>query len=382
MIVVIADDITGAAEIGGLGLGYGLQVVLSDDVNLTGQPDLLVVYTNTRSMKQAGAASHMQSLTKKAKALQPSLFYKKTDSVLRGHVLAELKEQMVVLNLDKALLVPANPAMGRKITNGEYYINDQPIHNTGFSLDPEFPIGSSEVKQMLGTTSLSVSVSRAGEETLHGVVVGAASTDRDIDYWTRYNEPAVLLAGGAAFFNALLNTLYKKTKRPEADHPDWKRPLLLASGTTYPKSMERIAALSQYSRFMPHEMLERKDSRMQSAWKNEVSQILDRHNCAIAAIGSESSNPDNAQPLQELFSELVGELVEQTGVKELLIEGGSTAYAIVKNLGWDTLLPVQELQQGVVRMKLAGSEDKFLTIKPGSYDWPVSWPFHQKSKTQ
>jgi len=33
MIAVIADDFTGAAEIGGVGLRYGLQVLIETEVN-------------------------------------------------------------------------------------------------------------------------------------------------------------------------------------------------------------------------------------------------------------------------------------------------------------------------------------------------------------
>ena len=84
MILVIADDITGAAELGGIGLRYGLRVLVADDIPANNETDLLVVYTNTRSLKRSEAVKEMEKLAKKAKILAPSLFYRKTDSVLRG----------------------------------------------------------------------------------------------------------------------------------------------------------------------------------------------------------------------------------------------------------------------------------------------------------
>src|SRR5687767_13628537 len=111
MIVVIADDITGAAELGGIALRYGLKVLLSDDVRTTENVDVLILYTNTRSLQKAEAVEVMKELTSKIKHLHPSLIYKKTDSVLRGYVVAEMEEQMKVLALQKALLVPANPLL-------------------------------------------------------------------------------------------------------------------------------------------------------------------------------------------------------------------------------------------------------------------------------
>ena len=81
MIVVIADDITGAAEIGGIALRYGFDVLLSDELDDAGNHEVIVIYTNTRSMTESEAAQIMGKLTSKSMQLKPSLFYKKTDSV-------------------------------------------------------------------------------------------------------------------------------------------------------------------------------------------------------------------------------------------------------------------------------------------------------------
>ena len=50
MIAVIADDFTGAAEIGGVGLRYGLKVVIKTSVDDPEEADLMIMATDTRSM--------------------------------------------------------------------------------------------------------------------------------------------------------------------------------------------------------------------------------------------------------------------------------------------------------------------------------------------
>ena len=158
MIVVIADDVTGAAEMGGIALRYGLKTIVAEDVDANVKADVLVIYTNTRSMKKEEAVETMAGLTKKASELQPSLFYKKTDSVLRGHILTEMKAQMQELNFSKGLLVPVNPSLGRTIIDGKYFVNGEPIHQTSFANDPEFPVTSSMVLDMLGNENIPVNV--------------------------------------------------------------------------------------------------------------------------------------------------------------------------------------------------------------------------------
>jgi len=67
------------------------------------------------------------------------------------------------------------------------------------------------------------------------------------------------------------------------------------------------------------------------------------------------------------MAKAVKEIVVRENVKEIFIEGGSTAAAVLEELGITKLTPVNELIRGVVRMK-AG--DLFITVKPGSYQLP------------
>ena len=57
-MIVIADDITGAAEIAGIAVHYGLQVELLTDVGGSApKADVLVVATDTRSLSEADAVA-------------------------------------------------------------------------------------------------------------------------------------------------------------------------------------------------------------------------------------------------------------------------------------------------------------------------------------
>src|SRR5687768_13217497 len=149
MVAVIADDFTGAAELGGVGLRYGLSVEVSTEVNATTNAQLLVIDADTRSIKKEEAVKKIETITENLLRLQPQWIYKKTDSVLRGHIAAELEVQMKVSGKQTTLLVPANPNLARTIKNGTYFFNDQPIHQSSFSTDPEFAVTNSNIQEML-----------------------------------------------------------------------------------------------------------------------------------------------------------------------------------------------------------------------------------------
>ena len=376
MIVAIADDITGAAELGGIALRYGLKVLLSDDVKTTEGFDVLVLYTNTRSLQKAEAVAVMKGLTSKVKGLNPTLIYKKTDSVLRGYVLAEMEEQMKVLSLDKALLVPANPLLERTIKHGKYYLHGQPIHETAFSADPEFPIRSSRIEDMLGAGTAAVQVVSKDAELSEGISVGEASSMKDVEAWTKYANQPVFLAGAASFFSCLLKAKFPLAKKMH--ELKLATPMLLVSGTTYRKNVDRRLELQHLISYMPAKLFAKNtiDEKLINKWCDETLGILSTYGHAIIAIGDHGDVKADTKLLRDKLSAVVNRVLDQTEIKELLIEGGSTAYSIIHDLGLSSFTPTDELSQGVVRMKADGDNELHLTIKPGSYDWPSQWHFN------
>ena len=99
MIVVIADDLTGAGEIGGIGLTYGLRVELQRKFCSESDADLLIIDTDTRSSSPQEAQQAMRNIALELTRsnLPIEWFYKKTDSVLRGPVARELKALQEVM---------------------------------------------------------------------------------------------------------------------------------------------------------------------------------------------------------------------------------------------------------------------------------------------
>jgi|SRR6266545_1818308 len=77
---------------------------------------------------------------------------------------------------------PANPALGRIIRDGQYFIGGKPIHETDFRLDPEYPRSASSVRAMIGTSgSLPVQVCGLhGPLPSEGIIIGDAQSADDL----------------------------------------------------------------------------------------------------------------------------------------------------------------------------------------------------------
>ena len=74
-----------------------------------------------------------------------------------------------------------------------------------------------------------------------------------------------------------------------------------------------------------------------------------------------------ALQLRNAMATTTAKLIDELKIKELFIEGGSTAASILQELKIDKLEPTNELSRGVVRMK---AKELYVTVKPGSYVLP------------
>lgn len=385
-IAVIADDLTGAAEIGGIGLSYGLRVEISRNVNAATTADMLVINTDARSLNEADAVEITRNISTQLKALNPQFIYKKIDSVMRGHVLPEITAQCEAMNLSHAIVVPANPALGRTLVKGHYYINNVPVHETSFGHDPEFPVAHSHVLTRFKQVADVMAV-QPHYHTLNGkaVVIGEAETQGDLANWAEKLQHGTLAAGAAGFFTACMNALYpQKQGNNNVGNFNLNGPILYISGSTFKPSVGLIETLHAQNgpvSYMPVQLMQpgKTDHNLINYWANETAGFIANQNKAVMSIPTQDAdhNGNNAVHRRTQMALAVKKVFEQVEVRELVIEGGSSAAAILDALNIETLQPVQELAPGVIRSAVNKPyANLHVTLKPGSYRWSDKvWAF-------
>jgi uncharacterized protein YgbK (DUF1537 family) len=355
MIAVIADDFTGAAELAGISLRYGLKVeVFLKSVRVT-NADVIVVCTDSRSLNKAEAKKVTADAVRNVLKLKPSFIYKKIDSVLRGHVLDEINVQLEQSGLNKVLVLPANPSLGRRISEGEYFINGIRIHETGFAADPEFPKKKSSVIKMIGSEEVKV-LKHTDVLPAEGIAIGEAETIADIKSWAAVIDNTWMLAGAGDFYMAILEKGHQQQSQPQAI---LLSPHLYVCGTAFNERKEFINNLADKENCVSY-----LDETINEEWLNKTCNIIKEQNRLIVAINNSTAT---AGELRTTMAKAVKEIIDRKNIKEIFIEGGSTAAAILQGLHIEELKPVNELQRGAVRMK---ANDLFITVKPGSYKLP------------
>jgi len=134
-LVIVADDLTGAADCAVVCVKRGLDavVVLAPDAPAQGV-DVLAIDADTRALRPEAAAEKTARVLSSLGQGKDFLVFKKIDSTLRGHIGVELA---VMLSARRrtvpdsiVVLAPAFPALGRTTVDGYHFLWGQPLEET------------------------------------------------------------------------------------------------------------------------------------------------------------------------------------------------------------------------------------------------------------
>ncbi|MGH7572704.1 MAG: four-carbon acid sugar kinase family protein, partial [Gemmatimonadota bacterium] len=309
--------------------------------------------------------------------------YKKVDSVLRGHVVAELASALDRSGLRRALLVPANPSFGQVIRQGRYRIDGQPLNQTRFAFDPEHPARTDDVLELLGRTDdVDVAYREDGRDLPEsGIVVAGVDARHDLFELAGHLDTHTLAAGGAEFFAAAL------ARRLGRDGSEVAR----AVGPRPPKALFVLGSRSEHGRALLARarvdgartvLLEASAGAegtdgepIDDPWVEAALEGLRVGDVVVVAVDRDGVDPSLPLPVHRLPRRLasIAEAVLRSWSGDdlhLFVEGGTTASTIVRQLGWERLRVVGEPEGGVVTLAVVGERERHLTVKPGNYPWP------------
>ncbi|TWU08104.1 DUF1592 domain-containing protein [Stieleria varia] len=351
-IIVIADDFTGAAEVAGAAIRFGLTAEVHVGQVYSTPADIVVVDADSRSLDVQSATARVCELTRQALELRPDVLFKKVDSLLRGPVAAEVAAMRKAAGLNHCLLVCGNPRKHRMVVQGKILVNNVPLHKTEFAADPEHPCHSHDVMELLSQPD--------------AIEIGDVTCSADLMHHARrwYGQRSQsLAAGGAEFFEAvleqclesadpsafaLMNITYDDTPlRCDGD-------ILLVSGT----SMTRCDDWP---------VVQMDASRSSNELVAHVCHTLSAHGrAAIRAVDIKSDLPEARI---EKLADVASGVLAHCRPAQVWVEGGRTASMLIRELGYQQLAAISNAGDGIVALRSIDEASPLYLIKPGSYSW-------------
>ncbi len=402
-VILIADDLTGAADSGVTFAKYGAEVLVSWDAGRLPEADVVVLSTESRHVPAAEAVARVEAVIAPLEELlaeaQHPWVYKKIDSTLRGHPALELSTLMAKLGGPPCVLVaPAFPAQGRVTREGRHYVHDLPLADTVFGKE----VGTSQVRELfmdaLGpdcVCALSLSAVRAGDDALAGhigamvrlaasspcVIVADAVTESDL---MRLADAALrrgvrTLCGSAGLAEALAAKLAATcgwsarerppaaTRRDAAQPPDDSTVMVVAA-SRHPQTVRQLEVLDEAGIpvVTPHALLGETPTaagadgnggfREVGGGEASGQAVLDRAfragGLALTAVGLPDM-PGQGKTLASCLAETAVAVLRSVdasghrGISGLVLTGGEAAVAVSRALGAHALRLRGEVSPGL-----------------------------------
>jgi uncharacterized protein YgbK (DUF1537 family) len=213
------------------------------------------------------------------------------------------------------------------------------------------------------------------------IVIGEAALSEDVYEWAAvFEREGTLAAGGAEFFNALLDQEKPAAANAEKDPPTslpGRELFVCGVSTVSSRKFVSAARRSKQPVFtLPVELVWGAEftPATVAAVSRRVIAAFDSHSRVILAVGLPNvRHLEVAKRLSRNVVELAERVIKSVPVARVFAEGGATAAELVRRMGWSRLTVERELAPGVATLTVEHDQPLLLTIKPGTYAWPAQW---------
>ncbi len=407
---VVADDITGANDIGIMFAKAGLLTHVyayekPGDFMLVGDPDIVILDTNSRLDLPPVAYDKVHAATRDLIAAGCRQFHNKTCSVFRGNIGVEFDAMLDALDQDFALVVLGFPKNGRRTVEGVHYVHGKRLEDSEFRNDPIHPMTRSDLVGILGAQT------RRSVGLIDDTVVARGADDLRTEIEHRRGQQnyvvvdvvdqgalAVIaravadlpvLGGSSALAEDLPAAWGLARQAPERlDLPRREKVgLLVAAGSLMPQTAAQVKHLRD--RGIPALVLDT------GALWDEVSRATEVERMVAGAAASLLAGDDvivqtpsqpaiveatrlegdrrglsrseTARRVSEALAEIVARVMNMTGQNRLLVAGGETSAAVCARLGIRGMRVWKEIQPGLPSCVSLTPEPMLLVLKSGSF---------------
>lgn len=384
-LALIADDLTGAADSGVQFAKRGFSTVLLVDREPVGDAEVVIVDTETRADPPQIARAKVHDAASSLPSVE--LIYKKIDSTLRGNVGVELEAIMEARCIERAVVAPAFPTIGRTTVKGRQLLNGQPLEETAFAQDPLCPITDSHIPTLLGRQMgrevglVELALVREGigalaaamRERGEAVLVVDAMTEGDlraIACAADQADLARLTCGSAGLAEAVAEVILPRhvaATTPETlEGATVDAPVLIVAASRNPLSGLQ---LSRAAREMGLAVLCVDTEGLALDASAEIGRLVTQagkrlsagHSVALSAVDSPYV-AGLSSALTEALGEMAVQLVGQHALAGLVLTGGDVAHAVCRALRARALSLIGEIAPGIPLGRICGGPQAGLPL--------------------
>jgi uncharacterized protein YgbK (DUF1537 family) len=243
-VLILADDLTGAADCAAAFLGRARHVAVLVDPGTRADAQVVARDLDTRSRSEKSARKIVQRAFAGRGAKRAAILFKKIDSTLRGHVAAELAAARRSLGRRPVLFALAFPAQKRTVRDARLFVDRKPLSGDLRALLSGAGLPAAQVDLATVRGARLAGALRAALATGARGLACDAVTDADLDRIARAGvalRPRPLFVGSAGLASAVARTFPRRrpAQRPAASC----RPVVTVVGSASPVSVLQARSL-------------------------------------------------------------------------------------------------------------------------------------------
>jgi uncharacterized protein YgbK (DUF1537 family) len=415
MIGVVADDITGANDIGIMFAksDYLTAVFSHNDFQsvakkLEQQPEVIILDTNSRFDDPKAAYEKVFKATKDLQHAGADRFYNKTCSVFRGNIGVEFDAMLDALEEEFAVVVLGFPKNERKTLNGIHFVHGKKLENSEFRNDPMHPMDQSNLVDILQSqTKRKVSlidhdVIKKGKDALklqlvslkkeYQYVILDVMDQNDLRTIASAVDDVRVLCGSSALAEEL--SIASESKNT-SNHLDILPPfvndkgLFSVAGSLMPQTIEQIQYMKNKGSIVLEldtlDLLERNREQVIQELASKVIRNLNEGSDVFLHSSNDAktvqqtkdlglnkgiSNKEISQFVSSTIAEITDLILKNTGQNRLLVAGGDTSAAVCSKLGIRGMRVWKEIGPGLPSCLSLSEPPLLLVLKSGSFGKP------------
>lgn len=412
MIGVVADDTTGANDIGVMFAKHGYHTrVLALTPELGPEAlecDAVVIDTDSRLDKPEVAAEKVRRATRLLMEKGCTVYWKKTCSVFRGNVGVEFDAMLDTLGADFGVAVAAFPKNGRTTVHGTHSVRGVPLAESEFRRDPVHPTTESDLRRVLQNQTphpvghVDLDTVRGGVDAIKEALDGLrgrvryalfdAETQADLATIAEATAGEKVQLGGSGLAEELPPFWPPATSGIAAKDLDLSDPcgVFAVAGSLMPQTLAQVETASQAG--LPCLELDTVALLTEAGARAEMERIVaaavpllragrdvvvhSAHRpeqvAATKAAGAELGIPEVevSRAVSRTLAEITDSVLQATGLKKLVILGGDTTGTVIRRLGIQGNIVLDEIEPGLPSGLALGVPPLLLVLKSGSFGKP------------
>jgi len=408
MIGIVADDVTGANDIG---IMYAKNEWKTDVFlyphfieNKTKKPDVLIRDTNSRLDTDKEAYDKIIESTKLLEDLNCTQYFNKTCSVFRGNIGVEFDAMLDALEEDFAVVVLGFPKNGRKTIHQEHYVHGVKLEESDFKDDPVHPMTESNLVDILQkqtnreVNAVDIETIRNGYKAIReeinnkrkdcNYLILDVENQQSLKEIAKAIKDEKVIAGSSGIAEELASLEPKKRNHTQTLKPEKQNDtgVLCVAGSLTPQTTEQIT----YLREKDFPVIEMKSVRLfgdnVEKYLDDVASkaqklLINKENVLLHTTNNKEeisktkqiaeqkgySNEETSRVVSNAMASITEKIRRKTNTTRFLFAGGETSAAICNRLNIKGLRVYKEIEAGLPSCINLDAPHHLMILKSGSF---------------